>query len=272
MTKVVPTAGNDTGVNVNPISSTVVGSIDPNSWQAQMLQAIGKATGVNVPVTKTNVLIMDAWTSSEGTLYANNPFAISGVHPGATKCIAQCGSSSPIMAYDTIQNGIAANADFIAHGYTNIAQNLSNSTPNDSAMQAASVAQGVFQAINQSGWCKGCQSGNYPIGLYNLIVAFTKGQVPSFSGITASAAGAVDKTSVTGIVGNYAGAAAGTVTSWTESLGKILSKLTSANFWLRVGFVVAGLILLGIGVTFILSESKTVQSAKEAAPALATML
>lgn len=257
MTTTTPVeSGGGTNTVATPQPSTK--TINPNSWEAQMLTAIGKASNINVPVTSTNVAIMDAWAKSEGTLWANNPFAISTPFPGATQCIAQCNGGNPIMAYATLQDGINATAQFIANGYTFIPKNLANSTPNDTAIQAATVAQGVFQAINQSGWCKNCQGGLYPIGIHQLINEFEKGMTPS-------QIGTVDKTSVTGIAGNYVSAAAKPVVGWVESLGKILGFLTNKNFWIRVGFGFLGFVMVMIGITLIVSETKTGQALGKAA-------
>lgn len=127
-------------------------------WESIFLQAIG------APVTPTNVAILDAWDKSEGTLGSNNPLAISGNHPGATSCIAQCGSSSPIMAYATIQQGTLANAQFLLNNnYAAVVKAFQN----PSADPATQIQQ-VWAAINQSGWCKGCQGGKYPEFLLSL--------------------------------------------------------------------------------------------------------
>ena len=41
--------------------------------------------------------------------------AVSGKSPGATKCIAQCNGSSPIYAYNTEAEGVAATVAFLKY-------------------------------------------------------------------------------------------------------------------------------------------------------------
>lgn len=248
---------------------------DPNSWEVQFLQALQTGynqkygTNIQLQPTPTNIAILDGWAKSEGTIGSNNPFAISGQNPGSTNCLAQCGSGSPVYAYDSITSGINANVQFILNngfngnlrpqGYATFVPYMAQSTYTDSSLQAAQIARDVFTVINQSGWCAGCQNGNYPNGLLAVIQDFEKGITPSQSG-------AVTPTSATGIVGDYVQAGAQAATSWTQSLGTILGKLTSKQFWLRVGLFMAGLLLGLIGISFILSESKTVTNASKVVP------
>jgi hypothetical protein len=224
---------------------------DPNGWEADLLQKI------NAPVTPTTVSILDAWANSENTLGQNNPLAISGVYSGATSCIAQCGTNSPIMTYSSWQAGNTATANFIKASpeYSIIIQDLQASTPNDSNAQALSIAQAVFTNINGSGWCKGCQGGVYPTALNQLI--------SEWDNFSASAKGGVTPTSITGIAGDYAGAATGGLSNWTSSLTTLLSAITSKSFWTRVGFGFLGFALVGVGLIFLLSQTKTGQTAEK---------
>lgn len=100
------------------------------------------------------------WAASEGTLSHNNPFAVSGHFPGATTCLAQCGTASEVMAYDTIDHGVAATVSFINGSFY---ANVRAAFQHDTGLQA------IWQAINISPWCAGCQGGKYPIHLYNAI-------------------------------------------------------------------------------------------------------
>ena len=124
-----------------------------STWQAKLL------TGLGAPVSTEGVNALTAWANSEGTTWANNPLAICCGGPGAVSCIAQCGSNSPIMSYDTIDHGIAATVRFLsAQSYKGVVQ----------AFQQQQGYKSIWQEINRSGWCRGCQGGKYPVGLYQL--------------------------------------------------------------------------------------------------------
>lgn len=121
-------------------------------WVDQVLQALG------APTTDSNRAALRAWAASEGTVSSNNPLAFSGTYAGATTCIAQCGSSSPIMAYSSPQQGATNTAAFILgnSSYGSIVQ----------AFRGDAGLQAIWQAINGSPWCSGCQSGSYPTALH----------------------------------------------------------------------------------------------------------
>lgn len=194
-------------------------------------------------------------------MLSNNPFKITGLWPGATTCIAQCDSSSPVYQYDTLQDGLTANAEFIADGYMNIAQALAD-TPSQSDgnyLYAAQAAGNVFQQINQSEWCKGCQNGNYPEQLKSLWNSWNLGTGDS-------AIGVATPTSGTKIAEDYvttgAKNATKAVVGWADSLGTLLSHLTSVQFWQRVGLGALGVLLIVAGLLMILNQSKTVQVAE----------
>lgn len=124
-----------------------------STWQAKLL------TGLRAPVSTENYNALTAWANSEGTTWANNPLAICCGGPGAVACIAQCGSSSPIMSYDTIDHGVDATVRFLsAKSYKGVVQ----------AFQQQLGYKGIWQEINRSGWCRGCQGGKYPVGVYEL--------------------------------------------------------------------------------------------------------
>lgn len=124
------------------------------SWEADFLSSI------DAPVSQTSVFACDKWTESEGTLPDNNPFAISGKYPGAIRCIAQCGTPSEVWAYDTIEHGVAATVAFMGG---------SNSADIVAAFRADAGLQAIWQAINSSPWCSGCQGGLYPVELWKAL-------------------------------------------------------------------------------------------------------
>jgi hypothetical protein len=120
------------------------------TWTAQLLQGIG------APVTPVNQQALVLWTGSEGTLQGNNPLAITTRQPGATSILAT-NNGDPIYAYDTLDDGIAANAAFLKTSDPGIVN----------AFKAPNATLGsIWTAINQSSWCKGCQSGKYPVQMF----------------------------------------------------------------------------------------------------------
>lgn len=141
-------------------------------WEYQFLQQLG------APASVENLNALNYWAQSEGTTGSNNPLAISGVHPGATTCIAQCGSSSPIMAYDSIASGVAANVAFLQNNNYGA---VVSAFVHDQGMAA------IWSAINNSGWCRGCQDGHYPSVLYGAL----GGKAPALSSSSGTGTAAV---------------------------------------------------------------------------------
>lgn len=123
-------------------------------WEYDLLAGIG------APANKGNLDALNYWGQSENTADQNNPLAVSTKYPGATKCIAQCGGKSEIYAYDTEQDGVAANVSFLlAPSYANIV----------TAFTKSQGLNAIWSAINNSGWCKGCSGGQYPKVLYQAL-------------------------------------------------------------------------------------------------------
>lgn len=122
-------------------------------WEYDLLKALG------APSSPNNLAALNLWAQSEGSV-TNNPLATSGQGAGASKCVAQCGSSSPIYEYDTEANGVAQMSSFLKGSYyTAIVR----------AFQQDAGLAAIYQAINSSPWCKGCQNGRYPIALANQV-------------------------------------------------------------------------------------------------------
>ena len=133
---------------------------NPNDWRVQILNMI------HAPVNDTNLTALQAWALSEsgynstyGTNMAGpgyfNPLAITdGYGVPSVKSI----NSDGVLAFPNTQAGVTATVRFWQHGYTDIITALRNSDP-----------VGLYQAVNQSGWCSGCQSGHYPVDLYGYL-------------------------------------------------------------------------------------------------------
>lgn len=119
------------------------------SWESQLLQCLGAPNSVN------NLTALNLWAQSEGNV-VNNALATSGKGTGASTCVAQCGSSSPIYEYDNVSDGVAHMCQFLKGSYyTGIVH----------ALQQDLGLAAIYQAINSSPWCKGCQNGSYPVAL-----------------------------------------------------------------------------------------------------------
>ena len=148
------------------------GSVDTGyagTWVDEVLQAIG------APTTDSNRAALRAWAASEGTAASNNPLAFSGQYPGATTCLAQCGSSSPVFAYSSPQQGATNTAQFLlSNNYSGVV----NAFRSDAGLGA------IYGAINASGWCKGCQGGQYPVAL-SKAAGISGGQAYSAQGAPA---------------------------------------------------------------------------------------
>jgi len=135
------------------MASTTPTATSYPAWETAFL------TQIQAPSNAVTLEALNLWAAAEGGVPSNNPLNASGKGPGATTCIAQCGSSSPIYAYATLDQGVAYNTQFLqrqGNGYPAII----------SAFQEGTSLSAIWQAINQSGWCHGCGGGKYPGALY----------------------------------------------------------------------------------------------------------
>ncbi len=151
-------------------------------WEYALLRALGTPevlTDAGMDQQFPNSLLaLNLWAQSEGSV-TNNPLATSGRGAGATKCVAQCGSSSPIYEYDNVADGVAQMAHFMQGSfYTQIVKSL---------LGNASLAD-IYTAINSSPWCKGCQKGHYPVDLAQNVSGGSNG-VSSTVGTGSSSGG-----------------------------------------------------------------------------------
>lgn len=118
-------------------------------WEYDLLKALG------APASQANLTALNLWAQSEGSV-TNNPLATSGKGAGATTCVAQCGTTSPIYEYDTEANGVAQMARFLKGSYY---------TKIVAALVGDQGEAAIWSAVNGSPWCKGCQGGQYPVDL-----------------------------------------------------------------------------------------------------------
>jgi hypothetical protein len=217
-------------------------------WEYDLLAGLG------APASTTNLDALNYWGQSEGTASSNNPLAVSGKAAGATKCLAQCGSSSPVYAYDTEQDGVAANVAFLLHNnYANVV----------SAFVKNSGLAAIFSAINSSGWCKGCQGGKYPEALY---AALGSNAPP----LTAQPTGAGTAAAQAGGAPGFGCAAKGNV----FSEGGLAGIGSFAFTYCNAKALVSGLCILGgvgvaiIGLSFVLKNSGAGRAAGQLASAV----
>lgn len=141
-------------------------------WEYDLLRYLGTPAPLTNEGMDTqfpnSLLALNLWAQSEGSV-TNNALATSGKGVGATTCVAQCGSSSPIYLYDTEANGVAQMGRFLQGSfYTKIV----------SALVSNADLATIYGAINSSSWCKGCQNGQYPIDLSQAV----GGKAPGVSG------------------------------------------------------------------------------------------
>lgn len=142
------------GLAGSSVMDSVGATPGAGDWKVALLTALG------APPSPANLKALELWHTSEGTsLSTNNWLAISD---GANRwphgaCLAQCGGNSPIYAFPSQAVGVQATAAFLHGSYYTAVVN---------AFRQNQGMASIFQAINQSKWCSGCQSGHYPIALY----------------------------------------------------------------------------------------------------------
>jgi hypothetical protein len=120
-------------------------------WAARFLKALG------TPVSHSNLVVMVAWQSAEGTDASWNPLATTYDMPGATMF-----NSVGVKNYPSLGAGIQATIGTLqgsSHGYEAIVSHL----------RASSDPMVTGGAINASDWCHGCAGGQYVIELIPVV-------------------------------------------------------------------------------------------------------
>lgn len=117
------------------------------SWADTVLKKIG------APISGVQVDILDLWAQSEGTPPSiNNWLACGTPWPGSRPY-----NASGVQVYPTFNAGSSAIAWSLQHAPY---------VPISDALRAARGMVSVWKAINASPWCPGCQSGHYPVALW----------------------------------------------------------------------------------------------------------
>lgn len=246
-----------------PTPAPVAASTSTGSWEATFLQDLG------APLNATNITAVNLWAQSEGVQSSNNWLAASGKGPGATTCLSQCGTSSPVYAYDTPADGAAFDAQFLkTNNYADVISAFAGTADNGTSPDPTGLAN-IFAAINQSGWCRGCEGGQYPVALYDALSKSTA-QLTSLWGDIKQGVGAAISNAIPGssIVGGASG-----VVSGIQSVYNLATDLTSAKFWDRILLFAGGLLLAIFGSIIFFETTKTGQTVtSEAAQAGAIAL
>lgn len=117
-------------------------------WRYGVLAALG------APDTAVNLDALDWWAQSEGTpSWWNNWLATTEPGYGGRDV-----NSYGVKAYPTLDDGIAATAATLrGSAYFRVVQ----------ALRSGNSLTAIFDAVNASPWCYGCQAGHYPVALYN---------------------------------------------------------------------------------------------------------
>lgn len=143
-----------------PRSISRVFGVSPTDWRVQLLNSVG------APVTWPNLDGLQAWALSEsgynssyGTNLAGplayNPLAITDSYGVPTVGDV---NSAGVKQFGSTAAGVDATSRFLQHGYGNVIQALRDSNPD-----------ALYSAVNQSGWCAGCEGGNYPVALHDWL-------------------------------------------------------------------------------------------------------
>ncbi|HVL80191.1 MAG TPA: hypothetical protein VM840_01195 [Actinomycetota bacterium] len=123
-------------------------------WAGHFLRHMG------APVTRSNQVVVVAWQAAEYTKATWNPLATSYHMPGATVF-----NSHGVRNYVSLEQGVHASVATLRRpnrGYE----------PVVAAFMAGNDAMATARAINASMWCRGCNNGNYLVGLIPTVEAY----------------------------------------------------------------------------------------------------
>jgi hypothetical protein len=153
----------DGKANVRPqVRNTSQGGLGTigSDWRVALLTSLG------APVTPSNLAALTFWAQSEDATLtklvgANNPLAITDPHnQWPHSGVLADNGGNPVYGFPSPQVGGQALAAFLLHN---------NYGPVVAALRNDAGLAAIFGAVNQSGWCRGCQGGRYPVALANKL-------------------------------------------------------------------------------------------------------
>ncbi len=142
------------------------------SWEVATLRGLG------IQPNNTNTLALLLWAKSEGNTRGRgyNWLNMTTPAPGATTF-----NTTGVKNYVSFTQGVATLVSTLKSPmYANITKTLAHAkdTPTPTSpnllVSKPSLAM-IWTAINKSPWCKGCQTGKYPVALYKGQAGTTAG-------------------------------------------------------------------------------------------------
>lgn len=209
------------------------------SWVVGICQAIG------APVNQANTLLLEFWAQQEGDgVQNNNPFNVAGAGTGAVNCYAQCGGSSGIYSYATMQDGINHNVNQFMLSNPGLA-------PAVNAMRQGASLSNIYSALNGYFSKQSWAGGTYPTTLYDYLNGGGQGPTSPYSGGATSnyVAGGIGALGGTGVVASTGCASKGNLFGGSKLLGAtVIPTLTYCQLKAvlgGLGIVGGGLVMLG---------------------------
>jgi hypothetical protein len=183
--------------------------------------------GIGAPLTAANELLIASWAAAEGTKARYNPLATTQPYAGATNF-----NSAGVKNYPSFAAGVAATVQTLKNGrYPFIVQSLQSNN-------AVAITQTREGRAEISVW--GTSWGN----LTSIFLGRGAGEAARSNWLADAVGG------VTGAIGDAAGA----VASPFAAVGDVIGKLLSPDFWLRVLEMLAGGVLVLLGLYLLAKE------------------
>lgn len=210
-----------------PVSPATAGALNDN--QAQFAAELAQKTGLDGAVIAAWLLAEEPKSATAAPWGANNWLNIGGPQAGP-KIASNSAWSNPVTAADLTAAWIKGQS---IPGFGKASGGIQAILSSAGKSAAAQI-----QAIGGSGW--GTSQANIESLYHNT--TNTPGTIAQVGSAISGAVG-----SVTGAVGSV-----------TKGIGNIADLLTSAEFWLRVGEAIAGILLVYLGLHALTGQSDSV--------------